>query len=68
MIDLLFNTGFDSDKQATKTRVNAVLRIIKGNNGKNALGRIRDSTKISKEHPDAKQLAEFLLNKYHLSD
>lgn len=65
LIDLLFNAGFDSDKQVTETRVNAVLRIIKNNNGKNALEKIRNSTKINREHPDAKQLAEFLLIKYY---
>lgn len=65
LVDFIFKTGSDTEKSGTVTRVNAVLRIIENNMDKNVLEKIKESPKISKEHPDARKLAELLLKKYH---
>ncbi len=65
LIHFIFQTGIDSNFEGTKTRVNAALRIINDNTDERALEKIRDSRIINEKHPDAKELAELLLKKYH---
>ena len=52
------NQGRDKDYGGTRTRVNAVLRIIKSNKMVEALEYIIDSDRINKEEPKAVKMAK----------
>ncbi len=64
-IDELFKKGFDNKRTGTTTRVSSTIRIIESNRGKEALVKIRDSKSINRQHPEAKEMAQILLEKYH---
>ena len=63
LINYMFTKGFDADKSGTRTRVSAVLRIVKNQRDKEALEKIRDSIRINAEHPEAESLASEILAK-----
>ncbi len=61
----MYSRGFDKKEQNTNSRVSSVLRIIQEDRGEEALVKIRDSKNINKQHPDAYDLANELLEKYY---
>lgn len=65
LVDALFKEGFDAKRTGTSTRVSSVIRIIDGNQGKDALIKIRDSKMINKAHPDAWEKANELIKTYY---
>lgn len=65
LIDRLFTEGFDNKRDGTSTRVSSVIRIIEGKRGKEALEKIRDSSRINKIHPEAEKMANDLIQKYY---
>lgn len=65
LIDNIFNLGFDTERTGSTTRVNALLRLIKGDAGKEALEKSRDSSRINNSHPNAYALADGLIQKYY---
>ena len=62
LLNRLFAQKFDSDVRGTRTRLSAVKRIIRGGRVREAMEKIRDSEKINNEHPNAKEMAEEILN------
>ena len=65
LIDELYTKGFDSSKSGTTTRVSSALRIIQNQRGKEALTKIRNSSRINQMHPGARDTANELLKKYY---
>ncbi|MBO5936592.1 MAG: hypothetical protein J6V06_06960 [Clostridia bacterium] len=65
LAEILFKEGFDSSIKGTKTRVACALRIINEGRGEEALLKIRNSDRINHQHPEAKKLAQYLLDKYY---
>ena len=65
LIDQLYLEGFDTKRTGTQTRVNNAIRLIDNHKGKEALLKIRESTRINNEHPEARSLAEALISKYY---
>ena len=61
----MYSRGFDKKEQNTNSRVSSVLRIIREDRGEEALVKIRDSKIINKQHPEACDLANELLEKYY---
>lgn len=61
--DVFHSQGRDKDYGGTRTRVNAVIRIIKSNKVVDALEYIVDSVRINKEEPKAAQKAKETLSK-----
>ncbi|WP_051640945.1 hypothetical protein [Bacillus sp. MB2021] len=61
--DVFHSQGRDKDYGGTRTRVNAVIRIIKSNKVVDALEYIVDSVRINKEEPKAAQMAKEALSK-----
>lgn len=65
LIERLYLKGFDKDKSGTSTRVSSLMRIIEHGRGREALERIRDSSRINKAHPEAYSMASSLIKKYY---
>lgn len=65
LIDELFKEGFDNKRTGTTTRLSSVMRIIEEERGEDALIKIRDSQIINNAHPEAKERASELLEKYY---
>ena len=63
LIEHIFTQGFDSKIIGSKTRISSALRIIENGRTEEALLKIRASDKINKQHPEARQLANALLEK-----
>ncbi|MDB2110732.1 hypothetical protein PMW03_11310 [Clostridium paraputrificum] len=55
--------GFDDEVIGTRTRVNAILRLIKNGWVKRALEKIQTSEKINRMHPEARMLAEDIIKR-----
>ena len=62
LIEHIFSKGFDSKIRGSKTRVSSALRIIENEREEDALIKIRDSERINSQHPEAKAMADKLLN------
>lgn len=60
--EVFHNQGRDKDFGGTRTRVNAVIRIIKSNKIIEALEYVIDSDRINKEEPKAVQMAKIALS------
>lgn len=60
---IMFGKGFDSDISGTRNRVSSILRLIKEGRIREAIEKVRDSTRINNEHPQARSLATKLLEK-----
>lgn len=65
LIDNIFDLGFDSKRSGSVARVNALIKLIEGDAGKEALEKSRDSSRINSAHPNASSLADGLINKYY---
>ena len=63
LIEHIFEQGFDNKMSGSRTRVSSALRIIENNCVEKALLKIRDSDRMNKQHPEARRLAQELLNK-----
>lgn len=63
LVDEMFMEGFDKKRTGTYTRVSSIIRLIDNNRGKEALKKIRDSSRINKTHPEAKKLADDIINR-----
>lgn len=65
---IYYNDKTDSDISGTKARVNALMRIIKGEKEKEALMKICHSDKIAKEHPESIVIAANILKSMKYTD
>lgn len=61
--DVFNNQGRDSDYGGTRVRVNALLRIVRGNKVLEALNYIIASDRINKDDPNAIEMAKEVLMK-----
>ena len=55
LVDYMYKKGFDKRRTGTKARISGVLRILNNHRGKEALEKIHDSSRINKDHPEAKK-------------
>lgn len=62
LLNRLFNKGFDSDLSGTKARLGAFNRLIRGNRIQDAMEKIRDSQRINSQHPEARNMAQEILD------
>ena len=61
LLDKLYEKEFDSDLSGTKARMYASIRIIDAGRAQEALEIIRDSSRVNRQHPEARDLAEEIL-------
>jgi hypothetical protein len=63
LVDYIYSKNFDKNRTGSNTRVSSVLRIIENGKGREALQKIRDSTTINRQHPEAYSLASEKLSR-----
>lgn len=56
--------GLDSQEGGTRTRVNAILRIIEGREDRRTLDEIRNTPRVCNEHPEVPAKIDELLTRY----
>lgn len=64
LLDRLFKEGFDSRPTGTSTRISCTKALIDSGMDEQALLYVKDSKRLAIDHPEAAEMAIYLLSKY----
>ena len=63
LVDHIYTLGFDAKRTGSNTRVSSVFRLIAENRIEDAIIKVRDSSRINAQHPEAFELANDILKR-----